>query len=290
MSIPKPSKVPAEQLRSARVEAALERAITAGDTVELFEQLRRNSGLPGPRANWEFARAAGLAIAAYGVRADPLVRAFSSSPDEFQKILAAIALAARSVAGIDGAAALATLQILGEDPHHLVRGGVAEALRVRIRALGQPAIDELAGWTDGYLQASVALAALADRDLLAQLPTSAGPSVLARLDEAFHLADASPRAAERSQGVRTLRQELPAQIVVFAGRWSETIDWLEQAALAKRPETREVMEKVLSAVRKSVISDAAAKRLFDAFDANAPVRRDADRVVQGTRNRSKGRR
>jgi len=181
------------------------------------------------------------------------------------------------------------LSMLAEDPRRHVRSGVALALRLRIQTLGEPAIAELATWTDGYLQAHVALSALADRIILDALPSSA--PVLARLREAFELGDTSPRAAERSQGVRTLRGELPAQIARVASRFPETIEWLTEAARAKRPETREVVAEAIRALRRATkISDAAASRLNAALEASAPPPRDPSRIVQGTRKRSRGRR
>jgi hypothetical protein len=274
-------------LKSARVEAALERAVLEGDTAELFGELERSSGLPGPRPNLELGRALGFAIARYAGKADRLLRAILASNQEFSQIVAALALGARSIAGVDPRGALAGLQTLAEDPRHHVRSGVIEALRMRLAALGEVAVAELAAWTDGYLQAHVALSALADRVILDALPARA--PVLARLDEAFALADRSPRAAERSQGVRALRGGLPAQITAFAARFPETIAWLEQAARAERPETREVVAEAIRALRRGKLSEAEAQRLRGALEASAPPPRDPSRIVKGTRKRSKGR-
>jgi hypothetical protein len=159
---------------------------------------------------------------------------------------------------------------------------------MRIESLGEGAVVEFAAWTDGYLQAHVALSALADRVILDALPSRA--PVLARLEEAFALADGSPRAAERSQGVRALRGGLPAQITAFAARFPETIAWLERAAQAERPETREVVAEAIRALRRVKLSDAEAARLRAALAKSAPPPRDPSRIVKGTRKRSKGRR
>jgi hypothetical protein len=165
--------------------------------------------------------------------------------------------------------------------------GVVEALRLRLAALGEAGVHELAAWTDGYLQAHIALEALSDRALLEKLP-AAGP-VLERLEEAFALADASPRSAERSQGMRVLRQGLPAQITAFVARYPEALAWLEEKTKRTRPETREVVAAAIGSLRRSVISDVEALRLGALLDASGKPRRDADRVVQGTRKRGKGR-
>jgi hypothetical protein len=282
------------EIRSDRLAAALDRALTGGDTADLFELLRRGSGLPGPRPNLELCRVVGNTLARHEGRADRVVAALATSDDEFLIMVAAMTFAARSLPGPDARKsrprieqALADLQQLAEDPRHLVRTGIVEAVRMRLAALGEPAVVDLASWTDGYLQAHVALEALADRTWLTTLPT--GDSVLARLDEAFALADASPRSAERSQGMRTLRQGMPAQIATFAARFPETLAWLEKKTGSSRPETREVVTGAIRNLRRSVLSDVEAGRLTALLEASGKPRRDADRVVHGTRRRSRGR-
>jgi hypothetical protein len=290
------------EIRSERLEAALDRALTTGDHADIFDQLQRNSGMPGPRPNFELARAVGQTLARASVRADKLVADLARSEDEYRRIVAAMTFAARSLptpaTGATGAQearrdrarveeALADLQILAEDPRHGVRAGIVEALRVRLAALGEPAVVDLASWTDGYLQAHVALEALAQRTWLTTLASY--ESLLARLDEAFVLADVSPRAAERSQGMRTLRQGMPAQIAVFAARFPEALAWLEKKTASKRPETREVVEGAIRTLRRSGLSDVEAARLMGLLQASGKPRRDADRVVHGTRQRGRGR-
>jgi hypothetical protein len=283
-------------IRNDRLAAALDRAVDHGDTVELVELLHRSSNLPGPRPNLELARAVGAALARREARADRLIAELARDEKEYLRIVAAAALGARSLPG-EGkhdkrraarvAEALADLQQIAEDARHLVRLGVIDALRLRLDALGEPAVDDLASWTDGYLQAHVALEALADRTLLNKLP-SAEP-VLARLEEAFTLADESPRAAERTQGMRALRQGLPQQIATFAARYPETIAWLEGKTSMARPETREIVASAISLMRRAVISDVEAQRLGGLLEASAKPRRDAAKVVHGTRKRGKGR-
>jgi hypothetical protein len=275
-------------IRSERLEAALERAALKGDHAELFELMSRSSGLPGPRPNLDLARVLGRAIAGYAGRGDRLLRTLAASDAEYPRIVAALALEARALAGVDPRGADLGLQEIAEDPRNLVRIGVVEALRLRIARAGEAAVTGLAAWTDGYLQAHVALEALAHRPTLDALPE--GAPVLERLEEAFALADEAPRAADRSQGVRTLRAGLPAQITAFAARFPGTLAWLEVRARASRPESREIIAEAIRALRRSQLSDAEAGRLSGALDASAPVPRDAARLVQGTRKRSKGRR
>ncbi|WP_437782915.1 hypothetical protein [Sorangium sp. So ce1097] len=270
---------------------------------------------PLPRVNLDLARAVGAAIADRGAAAERLVRALCASVEEYALIVAAQALAAFAArearaerAGAAGGAAgaggrqrgrggrggrggldpLAELEQLAEDPRRLVRDGVVAALRAVIAARGDAAIGELSSWTDGYLQAYVALEALSERTLLTGL--SAGAEVVARLEEAFAISDRSPRADERLQGLRLLRQGMPAQIAALAGRFPEVVRWLEEKALAERPESRDVVAQAIAALRKTSFSDAETDRLAAALSASAPPPRDAARIVQGTRKRSKGRR
>jgi len=278
----------APALKSERMEAALRRALD-GAPADLFDQLVRGSGMPGPRPNLDLARAVGAAIARAGARGQALLSALRAEKHDYFIIVAAQVQAARLAAGKKDAAE--ELQQIAEDPRHLVRDGVIDALRAQMEARGEAAIRDLASWTDGYLQAHVALSAVADRAVLARLPASAAPEVLARLDEAFALADKSPRAAERLQGVRQLRQALPTQIATIAARYPETIQWLTaQAAAIERPESREVLTQAISALRKESFPIAEADRLTAALAASAPPPRDPSRIVQGTRKRSKGRR
>lgn len=275
------------ELKSARIEAAIDKAVAGGGMADLLDALDRGSNLPGTRPNLELARAVGLALASRRGKADPIVRTLLGQQKEYPVIVAAHALAQRVVAGVSAREAMSDLYELAGDARHLVRLGVTSAVRTYLAAGGDAAIRELASWTDGYLQAHVLLEALADRELLARL--TSGEEVLARLEEAFRLADDSPRAAERTQGLRSLRGGLPAQIAAIAARFPEAMTWVEARTASKRPETREVVDQVIIALRRSGLRNAEAARLHKALDASAKPPRDPSRIVQGTRKRSKGR-
>ncbi len=302
-------------LRNPKIDAAIERAVQLGDPAELLALLDRSSGLPArrsggrapgpdlgpnaplPRVNMDLARAVGAAIADRGAPAEPLVRALCSSTEEYALIVAAQALSAlaaragrpsRARGARGGLDPLDELGQLAEDPRRIVRDGVVAALRAVIAARGDALVGELSSWTDGYLQAYVALEALAERTLLAGL--SAGAEVVARLEEAFAVSDRSPRADERLQGLRLLRQGMPAQIAALAGRFPEVVRWLEEKTQVERPESRDVVAQAIAALRKGSFSDAEAARLAAALSASAPPPRYLARIVQGTRKRSKGRR
>ncbi|WP_437648866.1 hypothetical protein [Sorangium sp. So ce362] len=315
---------PPGALRNPKIDAAIERAVQLGDPAELLALLDRSSGLPArrsggrapgpdlgpnaplPRVNLDLARAVGAAIADRGAPAEQLVRALCASTEEYALIVAAQALSAMAARGAPAAGAagagrpsrargarggldpLDELGQLAEDPRRVVRDGVVAALRAVIAARGDALVGELSSWTDGYLQAYVALEALAERTLLAGL--SAGAEVVARLEEAFAISDRSPRADERLQGLRLLRQGMPSQIAALAGRFPEVVRWLEEKTQAERPESRDVVAQAIAALRKGSFSDAEAARLATALSASAPPPRDPSRIVQGTRKRSKGRR
>jgi hypothetical protein len=273
-------------LRSARLEAALAHAIERRDVRELADELERSSGLPGPRPNLDLARAVAERLAALGRSGDPLVRDLLAG-SEFLVVVAELVLALRWARGVDARGASETLETLCEDPRQHVRGGVVLALRALLSARGD-AVDDLASWTDGYLQAHTVLEALADRSLLASLHSE--EAVMARLLEAFELADAAPRAADRSQGLRTLRRALPAQKAAFGRRWPEgVVAWLFARSAAGHPETREVLRGAATALR-GIVSAAEADRLAAALAATAPPPRDPTRIIAGTRRRGGGRR
>lgn len=275
-----------EGLRNPRVTDAIDRAVRDGSLDDLLEQLARSSGLPGLRPNLDFARAVGHAIAAHRAHGDKLVRALGGMEQEFPKIVSAMAMAGRAAIGLDRAGAHAGLQVLAEDSRHVVRMGVVAAVRDLARAAPLVVVEELAAWTDGYFQAHIALEALSDRRVLDALPSS--ESLVARLDEAYFLADASSRAAERAQGVRTLREAMPGQIAAFAARFSEVVGWLDAKALgAKRPETREVIDCAIAALRKGSFRESTARELDRSLAKSAKPPRDPSRIVKGTRRRGK---
>lgn len=276
-----------KSLRSDRIEQALRSALAGGPHEAFFDALERASGLPGLAPNLELARAVGLELAAAGRRGEAVIAGLLRHDSEFPVVVGVMSLAARWSRRVDPRDASDTLQQLAEDERRHVRPAVAEALRDVIRVLGGSAVDELAAWTDGFYQAHVALEALADRTLLAALPGV--DAVLARLDEAFVLADRAGRAADRAPGVRALRRGLPVQIAVFAARDSEVLLWLSGKTAAKRPETREVLEHTMRALRKAGFAGAEVDRLASALATSAPPPRDPTRVVAGTRRRSRGR-
>ncbi|MDI1444435.1 hypothetical protein [Polyangium sp. 6x1] len=276
------------EVQPSKLDAALDQVLAGGPLRGLIDVLDRHSNLPGTRPNLDFARTVGIAIASRRGKADALVRALLGSPGEYPVIVGAHALAQRAIVGLDPRGAMSTLHDLADEPRHLVRMGIVSALREVLLAKGEETLPELATWTDGYFHAHVVLEALADREVLDRLR---GPEeVIARLDEAFALADVSPRAAERSQGLRTLREAMPTEVAVFAARFPEVVAWVEAKTASKRPETREVVSQAITALRRGGLKNAEAARIAGLLEASKKPARDAARIVQGTRKRSKGRR
>jgi hypothetical protein len=268
-----------------RIEASLARALDTGDFRDLLERAAPGMGLPGPRPRLELSREIGHAIARERARGSKLARSLAASEREEAKLVAAAAFAASLVSGGGRAEPLAALQELAEDPRAVVRIGVIDAVRTFVTADVAAGIAELAAWTDGFLQAHVALEALVDRQILANLPGA--DAVRPLLDAAFHLADAAPRAADRWQGVRVLRQGLPAQIAAFVGRFSELFAWLLERAAATRPETREVLEATAEALLRASFRRTDVEVLRAALAKSAKAPRDPSRIVHGTRKRSR---
>lgn len=283
----KKSPAPDSPDKPSRLEAAIDEAMATGSLVSLLDVFERRSNLPGTRPNLDFARVAGLAIAARRGKADALIRSLLAHTGEYQLIVGAQVFAQRALAGVDARTAMTELHDLAGEPRHLVRIGVISAVRDVISARGDDALEEFVAWTDGYLHAHVVLEALADRQVLDKLRSP--DKLLARLDEAFVLADASPRAAERSQGLRSLREAMPTQVATMAARFGDVIDWVAGKTTTKRPESREIVRSMIIALRKGHLKDAEASRLLAALDATAKPPRNPDRIVGGTRKRSKGR-
>jgi hypothetical protein len=273
------------ELKNPRLDAALEAALRGSPPGALFAEMERGSGLPGPRANADLAAAVAARVAAAGRRGDGLLRALLDGP-EFAVVVAVHAFAARWRAGVDAPGASQALQDLCEHQSAHVRAAIVDVVRARLGA-GAAALSELDAWLDGFLQAHTVLAALVDRETLAAMGAGQGSEVIARLDTAFSLADSAPRAADRSQGLRTLRRDLPAQIAAVGRRWpDETMAWVEARSAAKHPETRAVLARTLELMRAQ-LAPAERARLAGALSASAKPPRDPSRIVQGTRRRGK---
>jgi hypothetical protein len=279
---------PSVELRNTRLEKAVEDACAHRDARPLLEVVQASLGGFYPDRSPGIVHAIGGSLAAKGARADHVLRQLASSEGEpWLRHFAAAAYAARAAAGFDAKGADAALQELAEDSS--IHPTLLAVIRERLANKGETALDELASWTDGYLQAYLVIEALADRDVLSRLSDTAADAVIARLDETFRLADKSSRASDRSQGVRTLRRQMPRQVAVLAARFSPVLAWVETKLAMKRPETREVVAAIIESLRKADLSKAATHELRTALEATAKPPRDPSRIIKGMRGRGKKR-
>jgi hypothetical protein len=268
-----------------RIETSLSLALVTTDFGDLLDRASPGLGLPGPRPHLELARELGLAIARERKRGPKLAAALGASEREDARVVSAAAFAALAVNGGGGRDPLGPLQELADDARSTVRIGVIDAVRTVLTADLPGTLVALQTWTDGFLQAHIALEAILDRKILANVTRA--DALLALLEPAFRLADEAPRAADRWQGVRVLRQGLPAQITAFVARFSELFAWLLEHAAATRPETREVLEKTAEALLRASFRRSEVDTLRAALAKSAKPPRDPSRIVHGTRKRSK---
>lgn len=269
-----------------RIETSLTRALETGDFRDLLERARPALGLPGPKPRLPFLRELGLAIARDRAKGERLARLLGASELEEARVTSAGAFGALAT-GAAGARkeALAALQELADDARATIRFAVIDSVRRMLEADVATTLADLTAWTDGFLQAHVALEAIREKKILDTVPNAA--AVLALLEPAYRLADGAPRAADRWQGVRVLRQGLPAQITAFVARFSELTAWLLERASAQRPETREVLDQTAEALKRASFKGTEVDMLRDALTKSAKPPRDPSRVVSGTRKRSK---
>jgi len=270
-----------------RIETSLTRALETGDFRDLLERAQPGLGLPGPRPKMELARELGLAIARDKARGGKLARLLGASEAEEARVVSAAAFGAIAMSGSGRKDALAALQELADDSRATIRIAVIDSVRMLLVADLTTTLADLTAWTDGFLQAHVALEAIREKRILDVVPSA--DAVLALLTPAYALADGAPRAADRWQGVRVLRQGLPAQITAFVTRFSELATWLVERAAAQRPETREVLSQTVDALTKASFRRSDVDTLRAALTKSAKPPRDPSRVVAGTRKRSRGR-
>jgi hypothetical protein len=284
------------ELRNAAIAAAVDRAVARGSHAELFALLRRFSGLPGPRANEKLAWGVAHAVGGFGPRGDALVRDLCTparDPEkgtaEFLPIVGAFCLAVRFASGASAETVLRDLRPLSEDSRHLVRAGVVAALGEMGRTAGDELAAALAAWTDGYLSAAVALEAMAVRSWLDALRSPA--SALPRLDEAFALVEAAPRADQRSQGYRELLKTFPEASAKLMDRFPDaTLAWLESKAGTEHVELREALTELARRIGSHGHARGKLERFEKLFAASAPPRRDPKTYVGPTRQRGARRR
>lgn len=198
--------------------------------------LKRNSGLPGPRANLELLAA--VVEEADAARLHRMVR----SPDEY---LAACGAAGLGRIALEDAAAFERLHELASDSRWRVREGVAIGLQRFGGEDMKRLLSEMKRWAQGdaYVQRAV-VAGLCEPALLKN--HSDAVAVLALLDRITRsLAATTDR---RADGFRVLRQTLgygwsvaaaaaPDDAVAYFERWMKSADkdvlWIMKSNLSK---------------------------------------------------------
>ncbi len=269
-----------------RLDDALEGALAGLDPRPFFDVLERLSKLPGPRPNLDLLRMVAGRIAAAGRAGAPLTERMLTEPHPAHLRTAAFTFAAQAVAPGTRTRGLARLHDLADEPVKERRDAVEDALADVVAALGDEGVQALAPFMDGFLHAHVALEALTTARALERQTSSA--NITARLAEAFELADSAPRAAERLQGLRLLREGMPEQIVRASMRFKDLVAFVEARTATEHPKTRDVVAKTISMLRK-VLGDGRAAVLRSQLEATAKPPRDPSRIVAGMRNRSRGR-
>jgi hypothetical protein len=246
-------------LRNPELEAALQQAVE-GDTKLLMRFLLQGTNLRSQPPGAAFGRAFGDAVTAYGEDADPLVEELLATPESdvggeksqahLQALMAHV-LAARIVVARRARAEWAILMRLAEDYRKPVRDGVVAAL-TRVAMEGPAGMDgllaEFQGWTDGFLQACVALEMLTQKTVLPHLAFEG--AFQERLQECLTLALDAPRSASRSQGRRTLLMVLAQTLPTLVQRFPELLELLAPQVQNKDPAVQEMWSTVRQGMEK----------------------------------------
>jgi len=296
-SPPSPSSPLAAPAAADPLGRAFDTAI-AGDPMPLYAFLARHSGLPGVRANGTMTLAFASHAATRGKRADTLIRAMAlldadrapgGTELEFLPMCGVAAIGARAVS--DPKVVRVSLELLeaaAEDLRFRVRDEVPRAL-ARIGAVrGEPLVEEVAPWMDGFFQAAAVLVAATDNGWLSTIHSP--DALVRRLDEAFELARGADRAAERYPGYKSLVDALSVAPGVFAARFGAPVfDRLVTWSTVKEPKLREAITRSIGGTRLSKRFGPDVARVEAALAGSAPTRRDPLTYVGPTRQRGKKR-
>jgi len=251
--------VDAPVLRNPELEEALQLAID-GDSKLLLRFLLQATNLRGQPPSPAFGRAFADAVAAFGREADDLVEELLALPESalggeksqaHMQALVAHVLGGRVLVARRARPEWAILMQLAEDYRKPVRDGVVAAL-TRVALEGPAGVDgllqELAGWTDGFLQACVALEVLSQKSVLSHL--SLEGTFPERLEECIVLAVDAPRSAARSQGRRTLVMVLGQVLPMLVQRFPDLLPQLVPHVPSKDPTVQEMWSTIRQGMDK----------------------------------------
>jgi hypothetical protein len=276
---------------------ALDEAI-AGRRTALLDLLARGSRLPGTHANEALADAFAAACLARGPAADKVALALTrlsadeapgATPLEFLPVCGVFTLGARAMADPSVRTAfVAELHAHADDLRFRVRDAVIAALARVGSASGDALVAEVAPWMDGYFHAAAVLSALAVDSWLTTLHDAA--AVVARMDEAFTLAQDAPRAAARYPGRKALIDALAKTPAAAAARFGVPVfDMLVRWAPTRDPDLAAALEALMASRKLAGRFRPEVERVRQAVIAGTPAPRNPDHDVGPTRDRSGGR-
>jgi hypothetical protein len=291
-----PVKVLREGFRDEGLSHALEAAI-GGDRRDLYDRLRRASGLPGPRLNVALAEAFAAEVARRGESSDRLLAAMLAldervAPyghvDEYLVILAVWGIGARAAA--DAKVRGKLLELLEEAAcdrtRFRVRDAVAAALVEIARAVGPSFVDVLEKWASDeqpFLSLAVATA-MGEGDLLATL----GPEGSARVvDALFARVVREHRAGRRHDAFRRLCKVLEVTPVAAVVRHPVVADVLVRHAAGEDEELREVLAMNAKGLKKGRAADRAPLVEAALEASKKPLRDPRHGRLPGKRGRGK---
>ncbi len=172
-----------------------------------------------------------------------------------------------------------------------MRDAVVEALARVGSAAGDALVQDVASWMDGYFHAAAVVRALGLETWLSSIHDAAG--VVARLDEAFALAQDAPRAAARWPGHKALVEALADAPSAIAVRFGVPIfDMLSRWAAVRRSRPlREWSWRRPSRFRSKLAGRFGPERdrVDAALKASKAAPRNPDHDHGPTRDRSKNR-
>jgi len=272
----------------------LDRALT-GDVEPLYQLLANHGGLPGVRANARTVDAFARACAARGGAASErlvltmvqldIKQAPGASDREVLPVCAVAALGARAVSDPTVAPrVLAELLTRADDLRFRVREAVPEALVRMGGAMGDALLVELDGWMGGLFSAAAVVSALGVPQWLDAVKNH--EAAIARLDEAWTLANEAPRSSHRYPGYKALLDALSTSPGLVAGRFRTPVfDAMVHWAAGCEPPMRDVLAANLRGQKMAGKLAQEAERVRRALAASAPAPRDPTEKVQHTRGR-----
>lgn len=284
-------------LRSDQLRLSLEDALSGGSPLRLFALLSQHGGLPGPRPNLELAEVVGDQIASRRGNAQRLLETMinldereapGQSAQAFLLIVAAYTLGTRIRMQYEAERAWQGLQDLAGDPRKVARDGVVAALeRIGVQQGGELLLLQFAPWTDGFLQAAVAMETLARRPVMDQTPVQALELLVERLDEVTSLAEEARRSDERTQGRRRLLEALSEFLPPLVARHRGLLPWLQGRLTTQQPELRGAFEHCVRALKQYSLTDEVLDPLRRALDESRAPFRDPTHYKGPTRGRGR---